>query len=48
VNLAIGSFIAATLYARQCPILSVESRDYEALAAFTHVAIAADGTIEAG
>jgi uncharacterized protein len=47
VNLAIGGFIAATLYARLCPILSVDKRDYDALAAFSHVAIAEDGTIEA-
>jgi predicted aconitase with swiveling domain len=48
VNLAIGSLIAATLYARQCPILSIGKPDYDALAAASHVAIAEDGTIEAG
>jgi predicted aconitase with swiveling domain len=48
VNLAIGSFIAVTLYQRQCPILSVDKHDYDTLIAATHIAIAEDGTIETG
>jgi predicted aconitase with swiveling domain len=47
VNLAIGSFIAAVLYGRHCPILSVSAQDYERLAATTFMSIAADGTIDA-
>jgi hypothetical protein len=28
VNLAVGSFIAATLYGKSCPVLSVDASDY--------------------
>ena len=45
VNLAVGSFIAATLYGKSCPVLSVGASDYRRLAAATHLAIAEDGSI---
>ncbi len=45
VNLAIGSLVAASLYGRQCPILTVEDGSYDSLAAASHATIAADGTI---
>jgi predicted aconitase with swiveling domain len=46
VNLAIGSFIAAALYGKSCPVLSVDASDYRRLAAVTHLGIAEDGSIE--
>jgi predicted aconitase with swiveling domain len=46
VNLAIGSFIAATLYGRRCPILSLSEADYERLAAACIITVAGDGTID--
>jgi predicted aconitase with swiveling domain len=46
VNLAIGSFIAATLYGRRCPVLSVKRPHYEQLSSATHITIEEDGTIE--
>jgi uncharacterized protein len=47
VNLAIGGFIAATLYGKSFPVLSVDGPDYRRLAAATHLCIAEDGCIEA-
>jgi predicted aconitase with swiveling domain len=46
VNLAVGSFIAATLYGKSCPVLSVDASDYRRLAAATYLTIAKDGSIE--
>jgi predicted aconitase with swiveling domain len=46
VNLAVGSFIAATLYGKSCPVLSVDASDYRRLAAVSHLGIAEDGSIE--
>jgi predicted aconitase with swiveling domain len=46
VNLAIGSLIAATLYGRRCPILSVARPAYEQVASAAHVIISEDGSIE--
>jgi predicted aconitase with swiveling domain len=46
VNLAVGSFIAARLYGKSCPVLSVDPSDYQLLADATHITIAEDGTIE--
>jgi uncharacterized protein len=47
VNLAVGSFIAAALYGKSCPVLSVDPSDYRRLAEAAHIAIAEDGTIDA-
>jgi len=47
VNLAIGAFIAAVLYGRRCPILSLGQPAYDRLAAAAHLSIAEDGSIEA-
>ena len=47
VNLAVGSFIAATLYGKSCPVLSVDASDYRRLAAATYLTISEDGSIEA-
>src|SRR5215216_7210059 len=46
VNLAIGGFIAATLYGKSCPVLSVDASDYRRLAAATCLAISESGAIE--
>jgi uncharacterized protein len=46
VNLAVGSFIAAMLYGKSCPVLSVDPSDYRLLAEAAHITIAEDGTIE--
>jgi uncharacterized protein len=46
VNLAVGSFIAATLYGKSYPVLSVDASDYRRLAAVSHLGIAEDGSIE--
>jgi predicted aconitase with swiveling domain len=46
VNLAVGSFIAATLYRKSCPVLSVDASDYRRLAASTRLAISESGAIE--
>lgn len=46
VNLAVGSFIAATLYGKSCPVLSVDASAYQRLAAATHLTITEDGSIE--
>jgi predicted aconitase with swiveling domain len=46
VNLAVGSFIAAALYGKSCPVLSVDASDYRRLAAVAHLGIAEDGSIE--
>lgn len=46
VNVAIGSFIAATLYGLRCPVVSVCPSDYERLAAASHLSIFEDGSIE--
>ena len=46
VNLAVGSFIAATLYGKSCPVLSVNASDYRRLAASTRLIISESGAIE--
>jgi predicted aconitase with swiveling domain len=46
VNLAVGSFIAATLYGKSCPVLSVDASDYRRLAASTRLTISESGVIE--
>jgi predicted aconitase with swiveling domain len=46
VNLAVGSFIAATLYGKSCPVLSVDASDYRRLAASTRLIISESGAIE--
>lgn len=46
VNLAVGSFIAATLYGKSCPVLSVDASDYRRLAASTRLTISESGAIE--
>lgn len=48
VNLAIGSFVAAALYGRRCPILSVTAPDYQILAAASFISIEENGTITPG
>ena len=45
VNLAIGCFIAAELYGRSCPVLSVSPNDYAQVASWPHAAVRSDGAI---
>jgi predicted aconitase with swiveling domain len=45
VNLAIGCFIAAELYGRSCPVLSVGPDDYARVASWPGAAVRLDGTI---
>src|SRR4029079_9356573 len=46
VNLALGGFIAATLYGKSCPVLSVDASEYRRLSAATYLTIGEDGSIE--
>jgi uncharacterized protein len=45
INLAIGAAVAARLYGKQCPVLSVTAPDYQTLVGQARLAIAADGAI---
>lgn len=45
VNLAIGCFIAAELYARACPVLSVSPEAYAQVASWRQATILPDGSI---
>lgn len=45
INLAIGASVAATLYGRACPVLSVNAADYEALVQHPALAITREGVI---
>jgi uncharacterized protein len=45
INLAIGAAVAAKLYGRSCPVLSVEGAQYELLVQRERLRIAADGTV---
>ena len=45
INLAIGSAVAAKLYQRQCPVLSVSAVDYEILKTKSQITIAKNGQI---
>jgi predicted aconitase with swiveling domain len=46
VNLAIGAFIAASLYGHCCPVLAVGAGDYAELCRAASATIAEDGVIE--
>ena len=45
INLAIGASVAATLYDRACPVLSVNATDYETLVREPVLGISIDGMI---
>ncbi len=45
INIAIGAAVAAKLYGRSCPVLSVTATDYDMLKLATHISIANDGQI---
>jgi uncharacterized protein len=45
INLAIGAAVAAKLYGRQCPVVSVSEQDYATLTQHAHIHIAQDGQI---
>lgn len=45
INLAIGAAVAAKLYQRQCPVMSVSPRDYEKLTHASHLTMLVDGTL---
>jgi uncharacterized protein len=45
INLAIGAAVAARLYGKQCPVVSVAGDDYQLLSRQKSLAIASDGQI---
>lgn len=45
INLAVGAQVAAALYGRACPVISVSAEDYAALVKLPQLAIAEDGSI---
>lgn len=45
INLAIGGFIAARLYGRNCPVIAVGPPDYAKLAKASRIRIQSDGTM---
>jgi uncharacterized protein len=45
INLAIGAAVAAKLYNKPCPVLSVTKADYAKLSKASHITIASDGQI---
>lgn len=45
IILAIGAAVAAKLYDRDCPVISVSSQDFFKLSTASHIAIAPDGEI---
>lgn len=45
INLAIGAAVAARLYQRQCPVVSVSAVDYETLKTKSQITIAKNGQI---
>jgi uncharacterized protein len=45
INLAIGAAVAMKLYNRQCPVLAVDSTDYQRLLHCQQIGIASDGQI---
>lgn len=45
INLAIGAGVAARLYGRHCPVVSVPASDHDALCKAPLIAIAEDGVI---
>ena len=45
INLAIGAAVAARLYSRQCPVMSVTLVEFETLETKSHITIAEDGQI---
>lgn len=45
INLAVGAAVAARLYGKNCPILSVSASDYAKLLDAKHLNIASDGEI---
>ncbi len=47
INLAVGAQVAAALYGRHCPVISVSESDYHALVQQKRLAIAADGSVKA-
>jgi predicted aconitase with swiveling domain len=47
INLAVGAQVAAALYGRQCPVISVSAADYHALVQQKRLAIAKDGSVTA-
>lgn len=46
INLSIGARVAAKLYGRSCPVVSVSAEDYAAIAAAGRAAIDEAGTVE--
>jgi predicted aconitase with swiveling domain len=46
INLSIGARVAARLYGRACPVLSVSADDYAAIAVASHASIDVSGTVE--
>ena len=48
VNLAIGCFIAAELYGKACPVLSVTSDGYAVVALWSDAVIGSDGSVVSG
>jgi uncharacterized protein len=45
INLAIGAAVAAKLYNKSCPVLSVSREEYAQLSQVRHISIASDGQI---
>ncbi len=47
VNLAIGAAVAAELYGRHCPVLTVSGTGYDSLKQAVHLRITRDGVVSA-
>jgi uncharacterized protein len=47
INLAVGAAVATTLYATDCPVMSVRADIYAQLITAKHISIASDGKITA-
>jgi predicted aconitase with swiveling domain len=45
INLAVGCQVAAALYGRKCPVISVSASDYQQLLHCPELSIAEDGSI---